>query len=97
MLIVTTNTVHACNDKQQVGAIIEQLKELSVELGKPATLVADTGYFSESNVNLCGKQNVAPLIAVSREEHHPEPMARFTESPPLKEKRLRWTKCVINF
>lgn len=85
MLIVTTNTVQACNDKQQVEQIIKQLKALPVELGKPGNLVADTGYFSEANVKLCVGQKVAPLIAVSREEHHPEPMARFTEPPPLKE------------
>lgn len=85
MLIVTTNTVQACNDKQQVKPILEQIKDLPVELGKAATLVADTGYFSEGNVKLCGEQNVTPLIAVSREEHHPEPMARFTEPQPLKE------------
>lgn len=85
MLIVTTNTVQACNDKQQVEQIIKQLKALPVELGKPGNLVADTGYFSEANVKLCVDQKVVPLIAVSREEHHPEPMARFTEPPPLKE------------
>jgi transposase len=85
MLIVTTNTVQACNDKQQVGAILERIKDLPVELGQAETIVADTGYFSEANVKLCGEQNVTPLIAVSREEHHPEPMARFAEPPALKE------------
>ncbi len=85
MLIVTTNTVQACNDKQQVEQIIKRLKALPVELGKPGNLVADTGYFSEANVKLCVEQKVTPLIAVSREEHHPEPMARFTEPPALTE------------
>ena len=85
MLIVTTNTVQACNDKQQVEQIIKQLKAMPVELGKPGNLVADTGYFSEVNVKLCVEQKVTPLIAVSREAHHPEPMARFTEPPSLKE------------
>jgi transposase len=85
MLIVTTNTVQACNDKQQVEQIITQLKALPIELGKPGNLVADTGYFSEANVKLCVEQKVIPLIAVSREEHYPEPMARFTEPPALKE------------
>ena len=84
-MAINTHTVQACNDKQQVKPILEQIKELPVELGKPAALVADMGYFSEANVKLCGEQNVTPLIAVSREEHHPEPMARFTEPPPLKE------------
>lgn len=85
MLIVTTNTVQACNDKQQVEPILQQLKALPVEFGKPGSLVADTGYFSAANVIACGEQKITPLIAVSREAHHPEPMARFTEPPPLKE------------
>lgn len=85
MLIVTTNTVQACNDKQQVEPILPQLKALPVELGKPGNLVADTGYFSSANVVACSEQKITPLIAVSREAHHPEPMARFTEPPPLKE------------
>ena len=85
MLIVTTNTVQACNDKQQVEPILEQLGALPVELGKPDNLVADTGYFSEANVNVCGEQKITPLIAVKREGHHPDPMARSTEPPPLKE------------
>jgi len=85
MLIVVTNTVQACNDKQQIEPILGQLKALPVELGKPVNVVADTGYFSSANVKACVEQNITPLIAVKREEHHPEPMARFTEPPPLKE------------
>ena len=85
MLIVTTNTMQACNDKQQVEPILQQFKALPVELGKPVNFVTDTGYFSLANVKACVKQNITPLIAVKREEHHPEPMARFTEPPPLKE------------
>ena len=85
MLIVTTNTVQACNDTQQIEPILQHLKALPVELGKPVNLVTDTGYFSSANVKACAEQNITPLIAVKREEHHPEPMARFTEPPPLKE------------
>ncbi len=84
MLIVTTNAVQACNDKQQVEPILKQLQTLPVELGELESLVADTGYFSAANVNACVEQKITPLIAVSREEHHPDPMARFTEPPPLK-------------
>ena len=85
MLIVTANTVQACNDKQQIEPILQRLKALPVALGKPDNVVADTGYFSSANVKACVEQNITPLIAVKREEHHPEPMARFTEPPPLKE------------
>lgn len=84
-LIVKTGTVQACNDKQQVEPMLTQIKTLSVRLGKPVSLVADTGYFSEANVNACGEYSIIPLIAVSRQAHHPDPLARFTEPPPLKE------------
>ena len=47
--------------------------------------MADTGYCSEANVKACVEQKVTPLIAVSREHHHPDPLDRFTEPPPLKE------------
>jgi transposase len=85
MLIVTTGTVQACNDKQQVVAALKQLKALPVELGRPVNLVADAGYFSEANVLACGEHSITPLIAVSREAHHPAPLERFTEPPLLKE------------
>ena len=85
LLIVTTDTVQACNDKQQVAPILKQLKALPAELGQPVHLVADTGYFSEANVKACGEQAMTPLIAMKREAHHPDPLARFIEPPPLKE------------
>ena len=85
LLIVTTDTVQAGNDKQQVAPILTQLKALPAELGQPVNLVADTGYFSAANVKACGEQAMTPLIAMKREAHHPDPLARFTEPPPLKE------------
>ncbi len=84
MLIVITGTVQACNDKQQVVPALEQLKGLPVELGRPLNLVADMGYFSEANVLACGEHSITPLIAVSRQAHHPDPLERFTEPGPLE-------------
>ena len=85
MLVVTTDTVQACNDKQQVEPMLKQLDTLPEELGAPVALVADTGYFSEANVTACSDQHITPLIAMKREGHHPDPLARFSEPPPLKE------------
>ncbi len=85
MLIVNTDTVQACNDKQQILPMLERLAALPKALGALVNLVADTGYCSEANVKACVEKNVTPLIAVSREGHHPDPLARFTEPPPLKE------------
>ncbi len=84
-LITNTNVVHAANDKQQVETMLTELTALPERLGKVDTLVADTGYFSEANVKACGKSKITPLIAVSRESHHPDPLERFTQPPPLAE------------
>lgn len=84
LLIVTTNTVQACNDKQQVEPILDQLQALPVALGTPDHLVADTGYFSAANVNACRARDITPLIALQREQHHPDPLARFTEPAALQ-------------
>jgi len=85
MLVVTTDTVQACNDKQQVEPMLKQLDTLPEELGTLVNLVADTGYFSEANVTACSEQKITPLIAMKREGHHLDPLARFSEPPPLKE------------
>ncbi len=74
--------MQACNDKQQLVPALEQLKALPGELGQPVSLVADTGYFSAANVLACGEHAITPLIAVSRQAHHPDPLERFTEPPP---------------
>ncbi len=83
LLIVGSNTVQACNDKQQIEPMLKQLSALPPALGKVNALVADTGFYSEANVNACAARDILPLIAVSREAHHPDPLERFAESPPL--------------
>lgn len=85
LLIVKTDTVQATNDKQQLAPLLAQINTLPAELGKPAALVADSGYFSEANVKVCESRHIAPLIAVSREQHHPDPLERFTSPPPLED------------
>lgn len=51
LLIVKTNTVQAGNDKQQVEPMLKKLEVLPDELGQLTTLVADTGFYSEANIN----------------------------------------------
>ncbi len=85
LLIVKTNTVQAGNDKQQIEPMLKKLSALPPALGKVNALVADTGFYSETNVNVCAENEIAPLIAVSREAHRPDPLERFTEPPPLAE------------
>ena len=84
MLVVATTLTQATNDKQQVQPMLKVLKEQAGTLGPVTALIADTGYFSENNVNACEEEAVVPLIAVAREDHHPHWSERFTQPAPLK-------------
>jgi hypothetical protein len=64
--------VQAPNDKQQVQPMLGQLAALPGEPGKAATtLLADTGYFGETNVNACAAAGIGPPIAQGRQSHLP--------------------------
>lgn len=82
MLIVSNHLSQATNDKQEVGPALANLKELPKELGTVTDVLADSGYFSATNVALCEAQKVTPYIAVKREGHHQPVMERFKEPPP---------------
>ena len=83
MLVVAPAVTQACNDKEQVLPILDQLAALPESLGQVEHLLADTGYYSAKNVEACDAQGIDPLIAVKRDEHHPVPQERFTEPAAL--------------
>jgi hypothetical protein len=74
LLVITAQVVQAPNDKQQIGPMLERIGALPADLGKPETLLADTGYFSEANVALCAAAQIDPMIAHLSE--------RFAKAPP---------------
>jgi len=82
MLIVSNHLSQAPNDKQELEAALDKLAQLPAELGTVTDILADSGYFSATNVTLCEDQKVTPFIAVKREGHHQPVMDRFKE-PPL--------------
>ena len=84
MLVVAATLTQAPNDKQQVQPILKVLQAQEAKLGTATTLIADTGYFSENNVNGCEGAKIVPLIAVTRQDHHPHWSERFTEPAPLQ-------------
>ena len=86
LLVVTADLVQAPNDKRQIAPALDALARLPEALGKPKTLLADSGYFSEANVNACAEAKIAPLIAPGRERHHPSWKDRFADPPPAPEK-----------
>ena len=82
LLVVANDVVQAANDKEQIAPMLDKLAELPEALGKPETLLADNGYFSEANVTACAAAKIAPLIAPGRERHHRSWTERFAEAPP---------------
>ena len=83
MLIVAAFVTQAGNDSQQIAPMLEVLAGQKDQLGMPAQLLADTGYFSAANVNACVANGIEPLIAMKREAHHLPVLERFTEPAPL--------------
>src|SRR5271154_3587161 len=71
LLVIAVDVVQAPNDKQQIAPMLEKVDALPEQLGRPETLLADSGYFSEANVMACTAANIEPLIATGRQPHHP--------------------------
>lgn len=85
MLVVATGLTQAPNDKEQVKPMLETLAAQTQRLGKVTGLIADTGFCSETNIKACETAGVAPLIAVAKEDHHPNWRERHSEPPALPE------------
>ena len=82
LLVIAAQVVQAPNDKQQIEPMLKRIATLPAELGKPDTLLADTGYFSEANVMLCTAMQINPMIAQGRQSHYPPLSERFAQAPP---------------
>lgn len=67
MIIVGALCNAHANDKQE---FIPAIDAVSKELGKITNAVADTGYFSETNINQCRERAIAPIISTAREKHN---------------------------
>ncbi len=85
LLVIAADVVQAPNDKQQLEPMLDKIAELPDAFGKVGTLLADNGYFSEANVNACAAAAIDPVIAMSREAHHPSLAERFADAPPPPE------------
>lgn len=82
-LIVTAHITQQPNDKQELAPTLKILAELPEELGTATKMIADSGYYSETNVNACEDKGVTPYIAIDRQYHNQPMWDRFTEPPPL--------------
>ena len=85
LLVVAAQVVQAPNDKQQIEPMLKRIAALPEDLGKPDTLLADNGYFSEANVALCAAAQIDPMIAMGRQSHYPPLAERFAAAPSVLE------------
>lgn len=83
MCVISAHVTQSPNDKQEVNPTLEALDKLPEQLGKVDTLLADTGYFSEANVNKCIEAEVTPLLSTGRQKHNQPLQERFTKPEPL--------------
>lgn len=82
-LIVTAHITQQSNDKQELVPTLKNLAALPEQLGTVTELLADSGYFSEPNVNACVDKEITPYIAVDWQSHNRSLWDRFKEPPPL--------------
>jgi IS5 family transposase len=80
-LIVEQHLTQHTNDKQEIEPALEAMSQLPQALGEAENLLADTGYFSEANVEKCTKARLVPFIPERREKHNLPLMERFREGP----------------
>ena len=73
MLIVAPGVTQACKDKEQVLPMLDRIEAFPVSLGQAANILKDTRCSSARNVEACETRDIAPFIAVRRDEHHPSP------------------------
>jgi transposase len=83
MLVVATHVTQAPNDKEQVVPMLALMQAQSEVLGMPDCLLADSGYCSEKNIQACEGASLKALIAVGRDQHHPNWRERHSEPAPL--------------
>ena len=79
MLVMAPHVTQAGNDKEQVVPMLAKLQALPAGLNQPEKFLADSGYFSEKNVEACEAARIEPLIAVGRDAHHRHWRERFEE------------------
>jgi len=87
-LIVAHHVTQHTNDKQEIEPTLAKLGQLPECLGTVGNLLADTGYFSQGNVQACGKAKINPYIAQQRQRHNPSLEARHQHRPEIDETAL---------
>src|ERR1700687_5852858 len=68
MLILAGDVSQRPTDRRLLKPMLQELNRLPI--GAPDALLADAGYFSELNVELCVEAGLTPYIPAKRDRHH---------------------------
>ena len=83
LLVVASAVSQAANDKQQLEPMLDKIGALPEELGKPESLLADTGLFPARRMSrLAAKAGIEPLIAKGRPAASPAVGRALLEATP---------------
>jgi len=80
-MVVENRITQSPNDKREVAPALGNLEALPDRLGKPEAILADTGFFSENNVELCDDAGVTAYFAQGRQKHNQPLSERFGPDP----------------
>lgn len=94
MLIVSKHVTDKTNDKKEVEPAIDEFNKLPQNVAEIEDMLADTGFFSEKNIEICLKNGINPLITPSRDKHHISLEERFQEPPPIDESATKIEKAL---
>ena len=85
MLVITAHVTQAPNDKREIAPVLDKVRALAPALGCISSLLADTGYFSQTNVQACLVHEIEPMLSMKRESHHVPVLMRFAADAPAPE------------
>lgn len=83
LLIVETHVTQKPNDKKELATVLATTDTLPSGLGQIEAAVADSGYFSQANVEECERRAIQPYLATNRDTHNVPIAERFAPPPPL--------------
>lgn len=85
MIVVANHVSQQPNDKNEISPTVKKIKKAeSVTTETCKGLLADAGYFSKKNVQICEDAKITPFIIDKRDKHNKLLMKRFEDSgkPP---------------
>jgi transposase len=82
-LIVHQHVTQNVNDKKEMIPTLKWFKDNPTLI--PDSMLADAGYFSDTNVKLCEDEKITPYISFGKEQHNQPLEDRFTQPQALPE------------